>query len=38
MSQDIRQGWLLQLRGRAKKAWAWFIGDDAMAAEGNAEY
>jgi uncharacterized protein YjbJ (UPF0337 family) len=37
MNKDIFYGWWLQLRGRAKRAWAWLTGDEEMAAEGNAD-
>lgn len=37
MSEDIREGRWLQLRGRIKRTWAGLIGDDALAAEGNAD-
>ena len=37
MSQDIREGWLLQVRGRAKRGWARIVGNEQLAAEGNAE-
>ncbi len=37
MSQDIRRGRWLQLRGRAKRAWAWFTGNEAFASEGHAD-
>jgi uncharacterized protein YjbJ (UPF0337 family) len=37
MSRDIREGRWLQLRGRARLAWARFVGDAPMAADANAE-
>ncbi len=37
MSRDIQSGRWLQIRGRAKRAWGELVGDDAIAAQGNAE-
>jgi uncharacterized protein YjbJ (UPF0337 family) len=37
MNQDIREGRWLQLRGKAKRAVGRFLGNDTMAAEGNAD-
>ena len=37
MNQDIRNGRWLQLRGRAKRAWARVTGDEQLATEGNAD-
>jgi uncharacterized protein YjbJ (UPF0337 family) len=37
MSRDIHEGRWVQLRGRIKRAWGRLIGNDAVAAEGNAE-
>jgi uncharacterized protein YjbJ (UPF0337 family) len=37
MSRDIQSGRWLQIRGRAKRAWGELVGNDNMAAEGNAE-
>jgi uncharacterized protein YjbJ (UPF0337 family) len=37
MSHDILEGRWMQLRGRAKRAWAWFLEDEHLVAEGNAD-
>lgn len=37
MNQDIREGRWLQLRGKTKRAVGRFLGNDSMAAEGNAD-
>lgn len=37
MNQDIRDGRWLQVRGKAKRAVGRFLGNDSMAAEGNAD-
>ncbi|MEI7893457.1 MAG: hypothetical protein WCI05_10210 [Myxococcales bacterium] len=37
MSNDILAGRWLQLRGRAKRAWAWLLADESLAAAGNAD-
>ena len=37
MNTDIREGRWMQLRGKAKRAFARLVGDDGMAAEGNAD-
>jgi uncharacterized protein YjbJ (UPF0337 family) len=37
MGQDIREGRWLQLRGRVKRTWARFTGNDTLAADGNAD-
>jgi uncharacterized protein YjbJ (UPF0337 family) len=37
MSNDIHEGRLVQLRGRLKRAWANLVGDEPLAAEGNAD-
>ncbi len=37
MNQDIRDGRWLQLRGKAKRAVGRFLGNESMAAEGNAD-
>lgn len=37
MNQDIREGRWLQLRGKAKRAVGRFLGNESMAAEGNAD-
>jgi uncharacterized protein YjbJ (UPF0337 family) len=37
MNQDIREGRWLQLRGKAKRAIGSFLGNESMAAEGNAD-
>jgi uncharacterized protein YjbJ (UPF0337 family) len=37
MSRDIHSGRWLQIRGRAKRAWGELVGNDNLAAEGNAE-
>jgi len=37
MNQNIQSGRWLQIRGRAKRAWGELVGNDDLAAEGNAE-
>ncbi len=37
MSQEMFHGWWLQLRGRAKKSWAWLTRDSDLAASGDAD-
>jgi uncharacterized protein YjbJ (UPF0337 family) len=37
MNREIRNGRWMQLRGRAKRAWARLIGDERMGNEANAE-
>ena len=37
MSRDIHTGRWLQFRGRVKRAWGALVGNDAIAAEGNAD-
>ena len=37
MNHEIREGRWLQLRGKAKRAWGRLVGDDELAAEGNAD-
>jgi uncharacterized protein YjbJ (UPF0337 family) len=37
MNQDIREGKWMQIRGKAKRAVGRFLGDDTLAAEGNAD-
>jgi uncharacterized protein YjbJ (UPF0337 family) len=37
MSRDIHNGRWLQLRGRVKRAWGELVGNDRIAADGNAE-
>jgi uncharacterized protein YjbJ (UPF0337 family) len=37
MSRDIQTGRWLQIRGRAKRAWGELVGNDTIAAEGNAD-
>ena len=37
MNRDIQSGRWLQIRGRAKRAWGQMVGNDDIAAEGNAE-
>ncbi len=37
MNREIREGRWLQVRGRAKRAWARVVGNDELAAEGNAD-
>jgi|HubBroStandDraft_6_1064221.scaffolds.fasta_scaffold307293_2 uncharacterized protein YjbJ (UPF0337 family) len=37
MNQDIRDGRWMQMRGKAKRAVGRILGDEGMAAEGNAD-
>jgi uncharacterized protein YjbJ (UPF0337 family) len=37
MSQEIRDGRWMQVRGRAKRAWGRLVGNESRTAEGNAE-
>ncbi len=37
MNQDIREGRWAQIRGKAKRAVGRILGDESMAAEGNAD-
>ena len=37
MNREIRKGRWIQLRGRAKRAWARLIGDEQLLQEANAE-
>ena len=37
MNQDIRDGRWLQLKGKTKRAVGRFLGNDTMAADGNAD-
>jgi uncharacterized protein YjbJ (UPF0337 family) len=37
MSQDIHEGRWLQIRGRARRAWARLVGSEELAAQANAE-
>jgi uncharacterized protein YjbJ (UPF0337 family) len=37
MNQDIRDGRWLQMRGKAKRAFGKILGNESMAAEGNAD-
>jgi uncharacterized protein YjbJ (UPF0337 family) len=37
MSREIRTGRWLQIQGRAKRAWGELVGNDEIAAQGNAD-
>ncbi len=37
MNREIRNGRLLQLSGRMKRAWGGFVSDDELTARGEAE-
>ena len=37
MNRDIQSGRWLQIRGRARRAWGELVGNDDIAAQGNAE-
>jgi uncharacterized protein YjbJ (UPF0337 family) len=37
MNRSIRDGRWAQVRGRVKRAWGGLVGDEQLAAEGNAE-
>ena len=37
MNKNIRSGRFTQIRGRLKRAWGELVGNDTIAAEGNAD-